>query len=261
MRAHSRRTLDERESCGGKRYPVQVCERQSLLILSVGEGVNSMLVDSFAAPMYATNCWVIAPKAGSECVVIDPGMPDVSAMLDEILKRHSLKPVAVIATHGHLDHTFSIQPIADGYSIPAYIHSLDRIALSHPERYLSPEFAATLSAMDFVEPGDVRELRNEEVVELLGMKFKAIHAPGHTPGSLVFVVDDELLVSGDVLFAGSIGRTDLPGGSAEAMEQTLRKKIMPMADHLRVLPGHYGDSTLGAEKKSNPYLTALKGRY
>lgn len=220
-----------------------------------------MLVDSFAAPLYATNCWVIAPKAGSECVVIDPGMPDVSAMLDEILKKHSLKPVAVIATHGHLDHTFSIQPIADGYSIPAYIHSLDRIALLHPERYLSPEFAATLSAMDFVEPGDVRELRNEEVVELVGMKFKAIHAPGHTPGSLVFVVDDELLVSGDVLFAGSIGRTDLPGGSAEAMEQTLRKRIMPMADHLRVLPGHYGDSTLGAEKKSNPYLTALKARY
>ena len=188
-------------------------------------------------------------------------MPDVSQQLDEILKKHSLKPIAVIATHGHLDHTFSIQPIADGYSIPAYIHSLDRIALSHPERFLSPEFAATLSAMDFVEPGDVRELRNEEVVELVGMKFKAIHAPGHTPGSLVFVVDDELLVSGDVLFAGSIGRTDLPGGSAEAMEQTLRKKIMPMADHLRVLPGHYGDSTLGAEKKSNPYLTALKGRY
>ena len=166
--------------------------------------------------MYATNCWIIAPKAGSECVVIDPGMPDVSQMLEEILKKHSLKPVAVIATHGHLDHTFSIQPIADGYSIPTYIHSLDRMALTHPERYVSPEFAATLSAMDFVEPADVRELRNEEVVEIVGMKFKAIHAPGHTAGSLVFVVDDELLVSGDVLFAGSIGRTDLPGGSAEA---------------------------------------------
>ena len=220
-----------------------------------------MLVDSFAAPMYATNCWVIAPKAGSECVVIDPGMPDVSQLLDEILKKHSLKPVAVIATHGHLDHTFSIQPIADGYSIPAYIHSLDRMALAHPERYVSPEFAATLSAMDFVEPVDVRELRNEEVVELVGMKFKAIHAPGHTPGSLVFVVDDELLVSGDVLFAGSIGRTDLPGGSAEAMETTLRKKIMPLGDHLRVLPGHYAETTMAAQKKSNPYLTALKGRY
>jgi glyoxylase-like metal-dependent hydrolase (beta-lactamase superfamily II) len=211
--------------------------------------------------MYATNCWVIAPKNGSECVVIDPGMPDVSPQLDEILKKHSLRPVAVIATHGHLDHTFSIQPIADGYSIPAYIHSLDRVALTHPERYLSPEFAATLSAIDFVEPGDVRELRNDEVVELVGMKFRAIHAPGHTAGSLVFVVDDELLVSGDVLFAGSIGRTDLPGGSAEAMETTLRKKIMPLADHLRVLPGHYAETTMATEKKNNPYLTALKGRY
>jgi len=209
-----------------------------------------MLVDSFAAPMYATNCWIIAPKAGSECVVIDPGMPDVSQMLEEILKKHSLKPVAVIATHGHLDHTFSIQPIADGYSIPTYIHSLDRM-----------EFAATLSAMVFLEPADVRELRNEEVVEIVGMKFKAIHAPGHTAGSLVFVVEDELLVSGDVLFAGSIGRTDLPGGSAEAMEITLRKKIMPLGDHLRVLPGHYAETTMAAEKKSNPYLTALKGRY
>ena len=135
------------------------------------------------------------------------------------------------------------------------------MALAHPERYVSPEFAATLSAMDFVEPGDVRELRNEEVVEIVGMKFKAIHAPGHTAGSLVFVVDDELLVSGDVLFAGSIGRTDLPGGSAEAMETTLRKKIMPLGDHLRVLPGHYAETTMAAEKKNNPYLTALKGRY
>jgi glyoxylase-like metal-dependent hydrolase (beta-lactamase superfamily II) len=115
--------------------------------------------------------------------------------------------------------------------------------------------------MDFVEPADVRELRNEEVVELVGMKFRAIHAPGHTAGSLVFVVDDELLVSGDVLFAGSIGRTDLPGGSAEAMETTLRKKIMPLADHLRVLPGHYAETTMATEKKNNPYLTALKGRY
>ena len=115
--------------------------------------------------------------------------------------------------------------------------------------------------MDFVEPADVRELRNEEVVEIVGMKFKAIHAPGHTAGSLVFVVDDELLVSGDVLFAGSIGRTDLPGGSAEAMETTLRKKIMPLGDHLRVLPGHYAETTMGAEKKNNPYLTALKGSY
>jgi len=220
-----------------------------------------MLVDSFAAPMYATNCWVIAPKAASECVVIDPGMPDVSATLNDLLAKHSLKPVAIIATHGHLDHTFSIQPIADGYQIPAYIHSLDRVALAHPEKIHGPEFVATLSSMEFAEPADVRELRNGEIVELVGMKFKALHAPGHTAGSLIFEIDDELLVSGDVLFAGSIGRTDLPSGSAKDMEQTLRKKILPLGDHLRVLPGHGEETTIAAEKRSNPYLTKLIGRY
>jgi glyoxylase-like metal-dependent hydrolase (beta-lactamase superfamily II) len=220
-----------------------------------------MLVDSFAAPMYATNCWIIAPQAGSECVVIDPGMPDVSATLNDLLAKHSLKPVAIIATHGHLDHTFSIQPIADGYQIPAYIHSLDRVALAHPEKIHGPEFVATLSSMEFAEPADVRELRNGEIVELVGMKFKALHAPGHTAGSLMFEIDDELLVSGDVLFAGSIGRTDLPSGSAKDMEQTLRKKILPLGDHLRVLPGHGEETTIAAEKRSNPYLTKLIGRY
>lgn len=220
-----------------------------------------MLVDSFAAPMYATNCWVIAPTAGSECVVIDPGMPDVSSTLNDLLAKHSLKPVAIIATHGHLDHTFSIQPIADGYQIPAYIHSLDRVALAHPEKIHGPEFVATLSSMEFAEPADVRELRNGEIVELVGMKFKALHAPGHTAGSLMFEIDDELLVSGDVLFAGSIGRTDLPSGSAKDMEQTLRKKILPLGDHLRVLPGHGEETTIAAEKRSNPYLTKLIGRY
>ena len=211
--------------------------------------------------MYATNCWVIAPTAGSECVVIDPGMPDVSATLNDLLAKHSLKPVAIIATHGHLDHTFSIQPIADGYQIPAYIHSLDRVALAHPEKIHGPEFVATLSSMEFAEPADVRELRNGEIVELVGMKFKALHAPGHTAGSLMFEIDDELLVSGDVLFAGSIGRTDLPSGSAKDMEQTLRKKILPLGDHLRVLPGHGEETTIAAEKRSNPYLTKLIGRY
>jgi glyoxylase-like metal-dependent hydrolase (beta-lactamase superfamily II) len=188
-------------------------------------------------------------------------MPDVSATLNDLLAKHSLKPVAIIATHGHLDHTFSIQPIADGYQIPAYIHSLDRVALAHPEKIHGPEFVATLSSMEFAEPADVRELRNGEIVELVGMKFKALHAPGHTAGSLMFEIDDELLVSGDVLFAGSIGRTDLPSGSAKDMEQTLRKKILPLGDHLRVLPGHGEETTIAAEKRSNPYLTKLIGRY
>lgn len=219
-----------------------------------------MLIDSFAAPMYATNCWVIATKPGAECVVIDPGMPDVSQQLTEILDKHNLKPVAVIATHGHLDHTFSLQPIADGYGIPSYIHSEDRAALSNPEKFVSSEFQSMLSGMSFSEPKDVRELRNGDVIDLVGLSFKAIHAPGHTRGSLMFEVSNEVLVSGDVLFAGSIGRTDLPSGSAKDMEETLRKKVVPLSDHLRVLPGHGPDTTMEHEKKHNPYLKSLVGR-
>ena len=220
-----------------------------------------LLIDSFAAPMFATNCWVLASGPGSECVVVDPGMPDVSLALEEIVQRHNLKPVAVIATHGHLDHTFSIQPIADGYEIPTYIHSEDRAYLSAPEKLLGAEFAATVAGMNFVEPSQVRELRNGEVIDLVGLSFRAIHAPGHTRGSLMFEVSEQVLVSGDVLFAGSIGRTDLPTGSAKEMEETLRKKVIPLSDHLEVLPGHGPRTSMAREKKSNPYLTSLVGKY
>lgn len=220
-----------------------------------------MLIDSFAAPMFATNCWVLAPEAGSECIVIDPGMPDVSHQLTELLEKHNLKPVAIIATHGHLDHTFSIKPIADGYGIPSYIHSEDRAFLAHPEKLHGPDFVATLSGMNFAEPSDVRELRNGDVIDLVGLSFKAIHAPGHTRGSLMFEVSNEVIISGDVLFAGSIGRTDLPTGSSKDMEDTLRKKVLPLSDHLRVLPGHGPDTTMQIEKKTNPYLKSLAGTY
>jgi glyoxylase-like metal-dependent hydrolase (beta-lactamase superfamily II) len=167
----------------------------------------------------------------------------------------------VIATHGHLDHTFSIQAIADGYDIASYIHSEDRAFLAHPEKLHGPDFVATLSGMNFSEPKEVRELRNGDVVDLVGLSFTAIHAPGHTRGSLMFNVSDEVIISGDVLFAGSIGRTDLPTGSAKDMEETLRKKVLPLSDHLRVLPGHGPDTTMAQEKKTNPYLKSLVGRY
>jgi glyoxylase-like metal-dependent hydrolase (beta-lactamase superfamily II) len=140
-----------------------------------------------------------------------------------------------IATHGHLDHTFSIQPIADGYSIPAYIHSEDRAFLAAPEKLHGEEFVATLSGMKFVEPAQVRELRNGDLIDLVGLSFKAIHAPGHTRGSLMFEVSDEVLISGDVLFAGSMGRTDPPTGSAKDIwRRHCVRKVVPLSDHLRV---------------------------
>ncbi len=216
-----------------------------------------VLVASFAAPMFGTNCWIIAPGAGQECIVIDPGMPDISHEVAQICDQYGLKPIALLVTHGHLDHTYSIVPVSKGYGIPTYIHSEDRVLLRHPERALSREFSATLEGTVFQEPADVRELRNGEMLNFLDMKIGAIHAPGHTRGSLLFSINEEILVSGDVLFAGSIGRTDQPTGSPTDMENTLRKKILPLDDAMRVLPGHGSETTIGFERRTNPYLKNL----
>lgn len=217
-----------------------------------------MLIRVHPAPMFATNCWILAAEKGSECIIVDPGMPDISAEIEMIIEEEGLKPVAVLLTHGHLDHTFSVIPLADGYDIPAYIHSEDRKALLHPELLLSKEFASSLAAKEWSEPSEVRELKNNQKFEAVGLDITAIHAPGHTAGSLMFTVNDEVLISGDVLFAGSIGRTDQPTGSHEAMARTLKTKVIPLGDHLRVLPGHGPDTTIEYERRTNPYLKQLR---
>ena len=208
--------------------------------------------------MFATNCWVIASSKGNECIIVDPGMPDISAEIEQIVSEEGLKPVAALMTHGHLDHTFSITPLADGYGIPAYIHSEDRRYIVEPALILSAEFSQTLSQMNFSEPQDTRTLRDGEILDLVGISIKAIHAPGHTRGSLMFLLNDEYLVSGDVLFAGSIGRTDLPTGSQSQMRETLKKKILPLNDAIQVLPGHGPETTIANERKRNPYLKELR---
>ena len=217
-----------------------------------------MLIRVHPAPMFATNCWVLASERGSECIIVDPGGPDVTPDIESIIAQENLKPVAVLLTHGHLDHTFSVVPLADGYSIPAYIHSNDRLALTRPEILHGADFMATLSGKSWREPVQVEELRNNELFEVVGLSIKAIHAPGHTSGSLMFLVNDEVLLSGDVLFAGSIGRTDLPGGSHESMQKTLSTKVLSLSDHLRVLPGHGPDTTIEFERRTNPYLKELR---
>jgi glyoxylase-like metal-dependent hydrolase (beta-lactamase superfamily II) len=217
-----------------------------------------MFVASFPAPMYATNCWIIAGGRGQECIIVDPGMPDISHEVKAIIEENNLKPVAALITHGHLDHTFSVKPLADGYGIASYIHSEDREYLLKPQGAHGPEFIATLDAMKFEEPVDTRNLRHGDLLEILDLKITAIHSPGHTRGSTMFNINDELLISGDVLFAGSIGRTDLPSGSHEAMIKTLKTRVLPLSDDLRVLPGHGPETTIKFERKNNPYLKELR---
>lgn len=216
-----------------------------------------MLIRSFVAPMFATNCWIIAPESKGECIIVDPGMTDISAEVEMIIEEEGLKPVAALLTHGHLDHTFSVKPLADGYDISAYIHSEDRRFIADPAGIHGPQFAEQLSGMSFSEPKKVETLKDGSNLEFLGMAIRAIHAPGHTKGSLMFMINEEILLSGDVLFAGSIGRTDLPTGSSSDMKNTLIKKVLPLEDDIRVLPGHGGETSIKYERKTNPYLKEL----
>ena len=217
-----------------------------------------MLIRSFVAPMFATNCWVIAAEKGSECIIVDPGMTDISAEIEMIVAEEGLKSVAALLTHGHLDHTFSVKPLADGYSIPAYIHQEDRRFIADPAGIHGDQFAQTLSGISFEEPERVELLKDGSLLDLVGLSIKAIHAPGHTRGSLIFLINDEVLLSGDVLFAGSIGRTDLPTGSSSEMRKTLKNKILTLSDDIHVLPGHGGETTIEYERKNNPYLKELR---
>jgi hydroxyacylglutathione hydrolase len=224
-----------------------------------------VLVASFPAGPWQTNTYVVAADRGSECVVIDPGM-DAEVGVADLVAEHRLKPVAVMVTHGHLDHMFAVAPLCRANDTPCWVHPDDRDLLADPLRSMGAETRALFARLapdhgGFVEPDDVRELSDAGTVSVAGIDFVAAHAPGHTPGSTMFATeaDEPLVFSGDVLFAGSIGRTDLPGGSLEAMVESLRTKVLPLPDPVVVLPGHGPRTTMAVERATNPYLRQLAG--
>jgi glyoxylase-like metal-dependent hydrolase (beta-lactamase superfamily II) len=223
-----------------------------------------MLIAGFPAGPFGTNCWILAPGPRTEAVIVDPGM-DSRAGIEQVVAEHGLRPVAVMLSHGHLDHMWSVLPVCDGYDIPAWIHPADRALLADPWAGVSGEtrmmFARVVGAVDFAEPADVRELADGASLEIAGMTFTADHAPGHTPGSTAFRLMDTgaepVMISGDLLFAGSIGRTDLPGGDDAAMRDSLARVVLPQPDEMVVLPGHGETTTIGAERRVNPFLRGL----
>lgn len=252
-----------------------------------------MIVRSVEAAAFGTNCYVVAAEPGQGCVIIDPGI-GVADRVAEVLRTDGLHPMAVLLTHGHLDHVYDVPPLTTRHAastpsdqpLPSYIHSADRYRLVNPLGDLDASFVAMLEAQfgqkaQWTQPQDVVEMEAVAPVEgtsggpastslsLAGLQIAVHHAPGHTEGSVLFCLAgvpegldaqlplDRTVLSGDVLFAGSIGRCDLPGGDPAAMTRSLRDVVLPLADSTLVLPGHGPATTMATERADNPYLRPL----
>lgn len=211
-----------------------------------------------------TNAWIVAPSgAGGECVLID-APPDPRAILDR-LAHHGLRLVALLSTHGHVDHVGGIGSVvhAQDHGVSVHIHDGDRHMLLDPIG-TSGMFGRLLAdaGLDLRPPELLYGLDDGQRVSGAGMTFTALHTPGHTRGSTCFLLEVDgqapVLFSGDHLFQGSIGRTDLPGGSIEQLMASMAEKILPLSDDVQVLPGHGPVTTVGQERRFNPFLLELR---
>lgn len=220
-----------------------------------------MLIRTVAAPLLGTNCHLVPD--GDGCVVVDPGA-GVAAQVREAVASAGLTPHAILLTHGHLDHTWCAAELSEEWAVPVLVHEDDAYRLADPVGSLGP-LGTQLAAMAGRPAGPAVPARVEtfradaEVPGLVVGQVRALHAPGHTEGSTVYLVEGDgaetIALTGDVLFAGTIGRCDLPGGDESAMAATLAR-LARLDVATRVLPGHGPWTTIGDELATNPYLTA-----
>ncbi|MBE7162184.1 MAG: MBL fold metallo-hydrolase [Williamsia herbipolensis] len=220
-----------------------------------------MLIAGFPTGAFQANCYVLATEPGGPCLAVDPGQ-DAAEPLAALLAEHRLTPSAVLLTHGHLDHVAGAAQVCGRAGIPAHIAAADEHLLDDPLAGLSAELRSALVGfpLDGLRPPEVVLLADR--LESAGIRLHVDRTPGHTPGSVVFRIEadeaarhPEVLFTGDILFAGSVGRTDLPGGSWEELQHSLRASLLTRTDDAVVLPGHGPSSTIGAERVGNPFLT------
>lgn len=212
---------------------------------------DERIIEGYTLGVFASNCYIAAGKAGDSAVVIDAGQ-DAAPVLKERLAAHGLKLEAVLLTHGHIDHIWSAGEVADAAGVPAYIHPGDRYMLDDPGAALG---RMGMGKMQIATPADVRDLSDGDRFRFGDLEISTRHTPGHTPGHCVFVTDG-IVFSGDLIFQGSIGRTDFPGGSLDDLMESIRRVILPMDDDTVILSGHGPETTVGIERGTNPFVLA-----
>lgn len=199
-----------------------------------------MLIKTLPVGHMEANCYVVTDESTLECAVIDPG--DESNTILDYIEDNRLIPRAILLTHGHFDHVGAVETLAEETSAPIWMHRAD-----YSEKYEEYRYHA---------PAGVRFFSDGDVIEVGSLRFRVLETPGHSPGSVTFRCEDALF-TGDTLFRGSAGRTDLPGGDMDKLMASLRR-IYDIPGDLEIYPGHMGPSTLSVERASNYYMRYAK---
>lgn len=201
--------------------------------------------------LFEERCYVLWKEKG-RCVLVDPGCarPGESAALDGLFAQEGLTPEAILLTHGHIDHILGVQALQKRFGIPVYLHPADTVTLDYNAR-MAQRFRLHLPEGGF----EWTPVQDGQVLELAGMRFEVIATPGHTPGCVCYLERDEgILLTGDTLFAGAIGRTDFPYSEYDDEIRSILEKLLPLDAETVILPGHGPDSTIGHERTHNPFL-------
>ena len=200
-------------------------------------------IETLPVGMLAVNCYLVWESVGRKALIIDPG--DEAEEIVREIREKALIPTAILLTHAHVDHIRGVRGVAAEFGIPVLVSAEDRKLYLSPDNALMPWLSA---AKDLPMPVD-------SLPPVDGLEYTVIHTPGHTPGGVCYYfADDNILFSGDTLFQGSVGRTDLAGGDAEQLMNSIQTKLLNLPSNTRVYPGHGNVTTIGNERVSNPYL-------
>ena len=198
---------------------------------------------------FLENCYLAIDEEARQCVIVDPG-EDAGLILRQVAVAGA-RPVAVWLTHAHLDHVLGVGRVAAETGAPVFLHPADRALYDHV-----PEQAAAFGLRAAAVPPPDRAFAHGDEVRVGGLTFSVRHTPGHSPGS-VCLLGDGVVFAGDVLFQGSIGRTDLPGGDLDALLASIERELLVLPDSTIVYSGHGPQTTIGAERRGNPFLTGV----